>query len=322
MRDVDHDGKGAVDAVRVATWSAGSDAGLSAWRVDLAGRVGRSVSLSMWFEDQPVSLSTVVLRPQLAPVTMAPTGKTTMDVGDASSFERFAPQWRWLLHRLGLFDRDVTPLRGVGGGICEPFDPWVGRPSAPVGTLLEQASELDRRLGLVDAVVDRERDASFRRGEQPGPRVFDRVQRKLDSGLFDDLSSFVEGLRSRGTSGLVDWSSGYLNKRASFSACFEANGEMVYELMRNNHRGSYVHVDDWSGHRVSDLVRWLSDWEAHPSWAVLDDEAREVWYRHAAVPGELAMPRDEAEVYELTGEPLPYAWDNQKLAAWAAERWP
>lgn len=320
---------GQIDAVRIAVWNMGSDAGLTAWRTDMANSSGESMTFSMRFEDQPVSLSTLVIRPKLAPVTMQPTGQRTVGlIGDASSFERFVPQWRWLLVRLGLFDRDMTPIRGAGGGLLEPFDPWVGLFSAPLHDLMEEAILLDRRLEAVNQGMadlrkkELSHGASRASADLYSSRAFGRLQRKMDPDLAPAVSAFVEGFTTRGVGqGILDRSIGYLNQTAAHEACFEATGEMCYEIMRNNRRGSFVHVDDWSGHSVSALLRWLSDPTTHLQWSVLDEAGFESWFQQATSPGELSLPSEEIDIYELTGEPLPYVWNNRLLSVWAKERW-
>ncbi len=324
--------QGEVDAVRVATWP--GNVGLTAWRVDLAGSspTSRSMAFSLYFEDQlasavksPKSLSTIVLSPEIHPVFMRPTGLTKLSIGDASSFETFVPYWRWLLHRLGLADRDTTPLRGLGSGINEAFDPWVGHLTGPFDELLVKAEELDRRLEEVVAEVgclvrrEEERGASHGSIYSMRPYFFERASKKADPGLVDDLLSFVEGGQSYGTMGLIAGGA-YLNRTAAHEACFAANGEMRFELMRPTRTGSVTYCDQWSGHHVSALVRWLSDLSMHLSWAVLDNAKWEEWYVNNALPAELALPAEEVELYEMIGESIPFSWQNKPLQEWAMER--
>lgn len=294
MRDFEGDIDGNVDLVRVCSWPEAG--GLTAWRSDIAGRVGDSFSFTMWFEDQPISLSTVVMRP-------ARTGAFRMQIGDASSFERFAPQWRWLLVRLGLVPFGASPLRGVGGDIAERADPWIGRFVFSVSHLMATALSLDRRLENV------------RRTASEWESLFGRVLPRLDKDLTADVDFFLSGPI------LADGAS--IQYGPTHDDVFHRTGTFHLELKRRMGPGSNatIWVSNWEGRNLVDLLRWLQDPAEHPHWQVLESDAWEEWFRRNSPPGELALPEDEVQVLELIGEALPYAWDNERLSAWAEARW-
>ncbi len=98
-----------------------------------------------------------------------------------------------------------------------------------------------------------------------------------------------------------------------------SSGQILFQLWRPVGRRGTFQAAEKILPDLPSFVEWVM--RKTKSTIVLPrSEAIEWWDAHCE-RGELTVPDEELEVLEMLGEPLPYVWEAERLAEWAAERW-
>lgn len=191
------------------------------------------------------------------------------------------PKIRWAFWRLGFLPEGESPHP------LNAKNPWIGRfRQDDLAGVLSDAVRLDHSLPATIMIY----------------KILD---------LVDEGSGYVHMVHEREI-GPYGASRGDLNLKAIIVVPRRDYGGMGNEHLKP----SWWILD--SG--LEGLVRWMADREHHPDWVFLPrSEGLRVW-RESLDPGQLSISDEEASVFDLLGETLPYTWPVEQLLPWVNAR--
>lgn|GEM_PF-5363937 len=215
---------------------------------------------------------------------------------------------RWFFDQIGVVPLGTSPLHPR-----YPVDPVVGR-FRDLSSALEEARQIDDVLYRIRVRLSYE---TTRKSGATFASVADEMFLDGWNEVIDRVRAFYESLLEKG-----------LRLELVEDHEFFVRGIPKVRMMRwRTDTGQWATVTDLlSRHNAQPtmlrFIVWLKNPPSHPGVVVLSDGSHfDDWFRENTYRGRLSISDEEAELFALLGEKLPFLWGPEALGAWALDRW-
>ncbi len=324
-----------VTEVLVARWSDGT----SLWRSYLDHELSTPESMNFCFRgpvvDDDENEACFVVR-RLQETLMAPTTK-------AGNLDPVSRHGRWVLERLGVLQPRTSPVWKQTFALSDRF---VAGLSMRPEVVLSEARRLDGEIDRVYAsagigkvgfrwkrLVAGERNV-FAELCKEGVGTEDLVDEVLDflDGLLVNAWVRINPVQFRRTGDLrpkLFCPESPSSKKDRWTDSSVLHGwALVSSLDLGRPRGGWTLeklvqfvLSGAASSEDGDGARYSAE-HAPRAFLVLAEPEYSAWFEKNTKVGRFSLPDDELELYDMLGEPVPYLWPSDRLAEWAAERWP